>query len=100
MARIYFRVEMPEALLAEFMQSIRDFDLKHDPHHEDKVRFESVAETDWPQQKLVEMFRALKPSPSFLGVKKFGSESIVCPHCGAQRDEATGLWEREDERVG
>jgi len=68
--RIYFQVELPDALAGEFLQVLRSFDAKHDPQHRDIIRMQIISETDWPIEKAKQMFEALTPPFEHMVVKK------------------------------
>lgn len=39
--QIYIRATLPDDLVQEFMQTLRDFDMRHDPQHEGRVHFDN-----------------------------------------------------------
>lgn len=71
MAKVYFRVTLPDELFQPLMQAIRDFDTKHDPKHEGKIQFESLAETDFPVEKLEAVMKTISPSFPVTVTKRF-----------------------------
>ena len=73
--KVYLRVDLPDELLGEFMQAIRDFDVKHDPNHEGRVHFESLAESDWPLEKMAKIFKAITPQPAFFYTVKLDKDT-------------------------
>lgn len=74
MGETYFRVELPDELIGELLQTIRDFDTRYDPHHEGRVHFESLMESDFPTDRMAAVFRAITPPPQHLYVKRFGQD--------------------------
>jgi hypothetical protein len=66
--KIVFRVTLPDELLQPFMQTIRDFDVRHDPDHEGKVHFESLIESDWPVDRMAGVLSAISPRPAHMYV--------------------------------
>jgi len=71
MIEVVFRASMPDELLLQFIQVIRDFDMKHDPDHTDKIKFEMLTDSDWPADKMTAVLQAVQPQPKFLFVRKF-----------------------------
>jgi hypothetical protein len=69
--QIYFKVTVPDELVAAFMQAVRDIDTRFDPDHESRVHIESLAESDWPVEKMEKVYRALTPEFRHVIVKKF-----------------------------
>jgi hypothetical protein len=70
MIKVVFRVTVPDELLQDLMQTIRDFDMKHDPNHEGKVHFEALTEANWPAEKMAAILNAVSPPPKHTYVKK------------------------------
>jgi hypothetical protein len=71
--KIHLRIELADELAGEFMQAIRDFDTKHDPGHENKVKVEMMIESDWPAEQMAALLQAVKPAPAFTVIKRFDS---------------------------
>ena len=71
MAKIYLRVTIPDELQGEFMQVIRDFDTKHDPHHRGIVHTDMLTETDFPAEKMADIMQQVAPRMRYMGVKRF-----------------------------
>jgi hypothetical protein len=70
MIKVVFRISVPDELVQELFQAIRDFDTKHDPDHEGKVQIEALTETDWPVEKMAAILNAVSPAPEYTYVKK------------------------------
>ena len=73
MAKVVFRVTLPDELVQSLVQAIRDWDMKHDPNHEGKVHTETLLETDWPMEQAQAMFSLISPPMAINVVKKFDS---------------------------
>lgn len=71
MTKIYFRVDISDALVGELMQVIRDFDLKHDPNRDGKVHVESLMESNFPVEKMEAVFKQIEPPFPYTAVHKF-----------------------------
>lgn len=71
MAKLYFSCELPDELIGALLQAIRDFDTRHDPHHEGGVHFNMLTESDWPTEKMQAVMMAISPPPAYCVVKKF-----------------------------
>jgi len=71
MVKIVFAATLPNELLQSFLQTIRDFDMEHDPNHEGKVQIEMLTESDWPVDKMAEVLSSFTPKPQFMYVEKF-----------------------------
>ena len=62
MAKINVSVDLPDGLLRDFLQAIRDFDAKHDPNHAGSVQFKLHAvATGIPVERMREIFKSLDP---------------------------------------
>lgn len=68
--KIFLKATVPDELVADFLQAIRDIDTRFDPHHQGRVHFESLAESEWPVEKMEKVYRALSPSFEHVIVKK------------------------------
>ena len=71
--KLYFSAEMPDHLVPDFLQVVRDFDTRHDPKHKGHVHFETMMETDWPVERAEAIFKGLRPAPEFVEfIRKIG----------------------------
>ena len=93
--KVYLRVDLPEELVREFLQAIRDFDMKHDPAHEGRVHTDMLGESDWPKEKMAAMMRSISPPPEFFydrSLKEVQFQALL-----ALADEvANHLFEKQD----
>lgn len=65
-------INLPDELVQEFLQSIRVFDMKHDPNHEGKVKITGFGKSDdMPVEKIKAIIESVDPPFEFLqGFKK------------------------------
>lgn len=69
--KIHFSAELPDGLAQEFLQHLRDFDIRHDPHHENKVRLYIFPEGKCPTaEDAIKLLMSMTPAPQFIAVKK------------------------------
>jgi hypothetical protein len=61
MAKVLVSVEMPEALVQKFLQWVRDFDTKHDPNHEDKIKIAMLVQADKSVDEMLTTFNSISP---------------------------------------
>jgi hypothetical protein len=69
--KIAVSVTMPDDLVGEFLQLLRDFDVKHDPNHEGKVVLQMLAEGNQTAEQMAAVFDAIRPSMEFKHAIKF-----------------------------
>lgn len=67
---VYLKATVPDELVAEFLQAIRDIDTRFDPNHDGRFHIDSLAEADWPVEKMAQVYRALTPSFEHVVIKK------------------------------
>jgi hypothetical protein len=73
MVKVTLQIELPDELAQEWMQYVRNFDTKHDPNHEGKVKLQMLCDSDWPAERMQAMLQAVSPSPRFNYSKEFDS---------------------------
>lgn len=73
MARIFMRVDLPDKLVQDFFQAIRNFDMQHDAKHQGKVNFHMLTEADFPAEKFAKILTEMKDGPDFVYMKKRGA---------------------------
>ena len=71
--KIFLRVELPDKLAREFWQQLRDFDVKHDPRHEDKIMIRALSESDHSAEEMETILRTLSPPPKHMRTIRFDS---------------------------
>lgn len=59
--KITLSITLPDDLAQKFMQHIRDFDTKYDPHHEDKVLIQMLGVGDQTAEQMEEFFGTIRP---------------------------------------
>ena len=71
--KISLTIEFPDDLAQDFMQSIRIFDMKHDPNHEGKVKIAWFGKSDdMSFEELKAIMESVDPPFAFLeGFKRF-----------------------------
>ena len=66
--KISLTIEFPDALAEEFVQLIRNFDVKHDPRHEDIVKLCWVMEGNVGIKRMQEVLGSIDPPAAFTQV--------------------------------
>jgi hypothetical protein len=66
--KVTLSIELPDALALDFMQAIRDFDMKHDPNHEGLVKVQALSESDLPLIEMQKIFQSMEPPPGYSAV--------------------------------
>ena len=64
--KIHFEIELPDELGPAFFQHIRDFDIKHDPRHEGKVKMALTTESHHSIEEMKALLDGIRPRPEFL----------------------------------
>ena len=74
--KISLTIERPDDLAQDFLQSIRIFDMKHDPNHEGKIKVVWFGKSD---DITVEKMKAIMESvnPPFEFIKTFKNGSLT-----------------------
>jgi hypothetical protein len=68
---------LPDELVQEFMQYIRDYDTKYDEGHESKVHFElNIFASDMSVERLRDIFASLKPPMPYYREWKNNEEPV------------------------
>lgn len=70
-------VRIPDELTAEFLQVMRDFDMKYDPEHEDKVQVRMLSQSELSVDKVNAIFDTITPTPHFRTVLRFKDNEPV-----------------------
>lgn len=66
--------EIPDELYQPLLQHIRDFDTKHDPDHEDKVKCYTLAEgSSMDTEEIMKAMMSISPPPQYVKERKFDS---------------------------
>jgi hypothetical protein len=69
--KIHFTADLPDELAQEFLQHLRDFDMKHDPNHENKIKMYIFPEGKCPTaEDAVKLMMSMNPPPQFVSVRK------------------------------
>ena len=71
--KITLSVEMPDGLLQEFMQTIRNFDTKYDPEHEDKIVVHMLTQSGHTLEELKTVLSGVHPQMKETKVIKLDS---------------------------
>ena len=71
--KITLSVSMPDHLTQEFLQLIRDFDIKHDPNHEDKIIVQMLGVGNQTAEQMEAVFGALRPRMEHMHTFKLDS---------------------------
>jgi len=72
--KISLTIELPDDLAQDFLQSIRIFDMKHDPNHEGKIKVAWFGKSDdMPFEKLTAIMESVDPPFEFMKTFKNGS---------------------------
>lgn len=64
--KITLSVELPDELAPEFLQTIRDFDMKYDPEHSNKVIFKMLAKSDLSVEEMEKILGGITPKPQHM----------------------------------
>ena len=75
--RILLEVQIPDDLGMEFMQVLRDFDMKHDPNHEDKVQVRMLMHSEQTMDEVNAMFDRITPVPQFRQILRLDDNEPV-----------------------
>ena len=60
--KIVMQVELPDELAHAFLQTVRNFDLRHDPRHEGTIKIQQLLECDWPAEQMQAMLQTVMPT--------------------------------------
>ncbi len=71
--KVLLEISFPDSLAQEFMQILRDFDMKHDPKHEDRITMRTLSESNQSVEEMKAIFAALRPPFEFTKGKQFDS---------------------------
>lgn len=63
--KIVFEIDLAEELAGEFLQYMRDFDMKHDPLHEGKVTMTITMKSRHSSAEMKKILEAITPRPEF-----------------------------------
>lgn len=64
--KIHFEIELPDELGPTFLQYMRDFDTRHDPQHEGKVKMAMTTESHHSVEEMKAILDGIRPRPEFL----------------------------------
>jgi hypothetical protein len=71
--KISLTIELPDDLAQDFLQSIRIFDMKHDPNHKGKIKVAWFGQSDeMPLEKLTAIMESI--DPPFGGIRVFKTD--------------------------
>lgn len=71
--KITLSVTLPDDLAPEFLQTIRDFDTKHDPNHENKIIILMLTEGHRTAEQMAAVLNALRPRMEHMHTFKLDS---------------------------
>ena len=71
--KINLTVELPNELAQAFMQTLRDFDVKHDPEHLGIIKLSTLLAGELTAEEATTMLLGITPTPKYLSVKRMDS---------------------------